>query len=541
MPELLFLHIAGRIHPFEKSQSINFSRSHRVVYENNEITIEKKESPKIYSDSIHNFSLLVGKNGSGKSTILDIVSKNHVTTGSYFAIYHISGDQYYAEGSGSFIEKNVNNLTKGYFDLVNGKVIKSYQLPDKLKSDNDLQIYYSNTPPNIPFFIPKRRNSRAKGNNFIRISPLISLPLIDFIEFISEEGIDSLGKEKESTYRDKLISIEISSNYRRPRGSKSIIEMVYSLPFLDLKNIDFNTPPEVPSEIRFAQKYFSIKVVEDFVIKEIISATRAIRENNNKTKLNQALEIIFRNIQENMDNDEYITPRELMDTEERIKKHLFKAYSAACKYTHTEPVDLHYLTRVIEELEKRISNSRKISIILKDGRPKEALVKLLNFSQYFNFRFTGLSDGEAVYFNLFSTIFSRIRNSTTDILFLLDEPDINLHPEWVRNIINDLNNISKKYSPNRKIQFIITTHSPFMVSDVPNENVWMLDSKDNSTRIYSAPRSFAANILDIMSDSFFLEYPIGEFSRNYLSNFDDSSTLDIIDDPLIKEIIKRNV
>lgn len=539
MPELLFLHIAGRIHPFEKSQSINFSRSHRVVYENNEITIEKKESPKIYSDSIHNFSLLVGKNGSGKSTILDIISKNHASTGSYFAIYHISGDQYYAEGSGNFIEKNVNNLTKGYFILFNGKVIKSYQLPNILKSDHNLQVYYSNTPPNIPYFIPKRRKFRGTGNNFIRISPLISLPLIDFIEFISEEGINSLGKEKESTYRDKPISIEISSKHRRPRGSKSIIEIIYSLPFLDLKDIDLNEPPEVPSEIRSAQKYFSIKVVEDFVIKEIFSAARAFKENNNKIKLNQALEIIFRNIQENMGRSVY-KPRKWMD-KWLIKEHLFEVYSAACKYTHTEPVDLHYLINAIEELEMGISNSRKISISLRDGRPKEDLVKLLNFSQYFNFHFTGLSDGEAVYFNLFSTIFSRIRNSTTDILFLLDEPDINLHPEWVRNIINDLNKICKNYSPNRKIQFIITTHSPFMVSDVPNENVWMLDSKDNSTRIYSAPRSFAANILDIMSDSFFLEYPIGEFSRNYLANFDDSSTLDIIDDPIIKEIIKRNV
>ena len=52
---------------------------------------------------------------------------------------------------------------------------------------------------------------------------------------------------------------------------------------------------------------------------------------------------------------------------------------------------------------------------------------------------------------------------------LIDEVDLYLHPHWQRHILNDL----CKAFP--KIQFFVTTHSPFIIQSVDSRNVITLD------------------------------------------------------------------
>lgn len=52
---------------------------------------------------------------------------------------------------------------------------------------------------------------------------------------------------------------------------------------------------------------------------------------------------------------------------------------------------------------------------------------------------------------------------------LIDEVDLFLHPRWQRHILQDLTNAFPK------IQFIVTTHSPFIIQSVKRENVIVLD------------------------------------------------------------------
>lgn len=54
-------------------------------------------------------------------------------------------------------------------------------------------------------------------------------------------------------------------------------------------------------------------------------------------------------------------------------------------------------------------------------------------------------------------------------VILVDEIDMHLHPEWQKKIIKDLTTIF----PN--VQFMFTTHSPSIVSNVPAENILILD------------------------------------------------------------------
>ena len=167
---------------------------------------------------------------------------------------------------------------------------------------------------------------------------------------------------------------------------------------------------------------------------------------------------------------------------------------------------------------------------------------MVEFSELFSVQFENLSDGEIVYFNTFSSIFMEIRRASkdgNDCVLVLDEPDLNLHPEWCRRFIDDCITLVNNYS-DVNVQFIIATHSPYMISDVPKENVFSLEVKEKIVEIKRAEKTFAANIIDILSDTFFLDYSIGEFARKKLLKL-DKEDYQYIDDPVLKTLIERSV
>ena len=59
-------------------EELNFSDQFEVDLVDNNLVIKEKEysQPSIYSNHISNLSLLVGKNGTGKSTILESIALN---------------------------------------------------------------------------------------------------------------------------------------------------------------------------------------------------------------------------------------------------------------------------------------------------------------------------------------------------------------------------------------------------------------------------------------------------------------------------------
>jgi predicted ATP-binding protein involved in virulence len=57
----------------------------------------------------------------------------------------------------------------------------------------------------------------------------------------------------------------------------------------------------------------------------------------------------------------------------------------------------------------------------------------------------------------------------TNGIVLIDEVDLHLHPKWQQTVLNDL---QKAFS---SIQFIVTTHSPQVVSTVPSHQIRILD------------------------------------------------------------------
>lgn len=146
-----------------------------------------------------------------------------------------------------------------------------------------------------------------------------------------------------------------------------------------------------------------------------------------------------------------------------------------------------------------------------------------------------LSSGQQKILTFFSRLYYLIceekKVTKGNILILIDEPDSYLHPEWQRLLldyfIKFINDLYK--NENAKIQIILTSHSPFVVSDLPKENIIMLGDK-----IRDLKNTFGSNIHTLLSNEFFMKSTIGAFAKSKIDE-----VLDILNRGDVKEINEK--
>lgn len=100
---------------------------------------------------------------------------------------------------------------------------------------------------------------------------------------------------------------------------------------------------------------------------------------------------------------------------------------------------------------------------------------------------------------------------------ILDEIELYFHPELQRRFVYLLlRGIQTVGFRNLKaIDILFVTHSPFILSDIPSRSVLALDEIDSKGRDRKQKvATFGANILDMLSDTFFMDSAIGETVRN---------------------------
>lgn len=99
---------------------------------------------------------------------------------------------------------------------------------------------------------------------------------------------------------------------------------------------------------------------------------------------------------------------------------------------------------------------------------------------------------------------------------IFDEIELYYHPEmqrlFVQNLLDGLKQLELRQI--RGLHIIMATHSPFILSDIPVQNVMFL-GKDGKTKRMNNFCTFGANIHSMLKHSFFLEDgTMGEFARN---------------------------
>ena len=136
-----------------------------------------------------------------------------------------------------------------------------------------------------------------------------------------------------------------------------------------------------------------------------------------------------------------------------------------------------------------------------------------------------LSSGHQQLFKTFNYILEGIQkfekngdSYQKDVLILLDEPDIRLHYEWQRNYIKWLSIFLEQFE-DFNFHIIINTHSNLMLSDIPKENVIVLDRKDNKTSIKNiTTQTLAQNLFENLNNDFFLDKFIGAYIEDKIKD-----------------------
>lgn len=139
-----------------------------------------------------------------------------------------------------------------------------------------------------------------------------------------------------------------------------------------------------------------------------------------------------------------------------------------------------------------------------------------------------ISSGEKAFLDIFSRLYysyseikkknSKLENHCKYLYLFIDEGEVGFHPEWQREYVNLITKVVPIIFKDMNVQIILTSHSPFIISDIPYENVVFLKREGNGTsevaKKEETRRTFAANIHSLLADDFFMKNGlIGEFAK----------------------------
>ena len=95
---------------------------------------------------------------------------------------------------------------------------------------------------------------------------------------------------------------------------------------------------------------------------------------------------------------------------------------------------------------------------------------------------------------------------------MLDEVELYFHPDLQRRFISLLLDSIKglQLPSNYGINITLITHSPFVLSDIPDNNILCMSRKEH---VEAFDKTFAANIHDLFNNTFILPYTIGEYAQ----------------------------
>jgi energy-coupling factor transporter ATP-binding protein EcfA2 len=142
----------------------------------------------------------------------------------------------------------------------------------------------------------------------------------------------------------------------------------------------------------------------------------------------------------------------------------------------------------------------------------------IDFQDKENRRYNDLSFGEKESLNIRFYIENIMKKEKEKRIFLLDEPINNFHPDWQKKLLLYLINTFKNREGN--IHFILTSHSPFLLSDLPKQNVIFLEKDEKTGNCMNATdkvdiNPFGANIHTLLSHGFFMKDGLmGEFAKS---------------------------
>ncbi len=553
------------------------------------LDIQPKEYIENFFEDNINVTAIVGKNGSGKSRILELISlfrferlRVELSSKTILMIFRNGNNLYISSGystsfgGDSFKSFNIDNVINDtsltivskeniHHDNLFWLILFTNGLSDFTEGKNLLESDYYNG---------SSTGSQDKEYDFYyKFSDLLK-DNTDIFNILNEDFIfDSMNMEFD------LQNLAPNSYYKRDEMLPHIEEILQRR--VDNSKGNLN---KITIEIMiytFLMSYF---------LSEYVDVILAHPDYSNRDKLkeelldNRLIPYIYENINSNTDNEEFIKSIKVILNQ--IKDD-YKIYQLSVPKVDNS-TKIKYINNYEEIIEYILNNFTLDSTSLR-LKSKTEEINPINISKFYEFlsnngfyndlelngkfylsytnskknhiTFNSLSTGEKQLLK-FITNFAYTLTQTGNRVILLDEIETALHPQWQKNFINIIikfiYEIRKRglVSPLNKYHLIFTTHSPFLLSDIPKENIIFLKDGKNDKGI-NHKQTFGANIHTLLSDSFFMEDGLmGEFAK---SKIDKAITLlnqdkldekdlkyceqiiSIIGEPIVKNQLQRRL
>ncbi|WP_111709140.1 restriction system-associated AAA family ATPase [Lutibacter citreus] len=135
--------------------------------------------------------------------------------------------------------------------------------------------------------------------------------------------------------------------------------------------------------------------------------------------------------------------------------------------------------------------------------------------------YNDLSDGEHQYLHVFGTLNMVNKDN---VLFLMDEPETHFNPQWRSAFISNMKSATGK----NKQEYLITTHSPFLLSDSKSEDVYIFNKTKKNINIEQPEiQTYGAAIDKLLEIAFGVAPPVAKLSVAAISKLINSKTKSI--------------
>jgi predicted ATP-binding protein involved in virulence len=506
-----------------RNQGFNFSPRFECEFDGENLTItENKDYVSIFPDNI-NVTAIVGENGSGKSSISELLvdfSYQEFHDEKTFLVFFDNTFTFKQSYTGNKVDFSIINKTNYTYDDKNDSRTVSciYFSNDVATFFNNPKFHYHSIHSNLDAFY--NYNTKLMKNNKYSYSTSEQINKLETFNI----------RFKNLLEMDKNILIDINKNLIFDSFRRELHFYELGVSFVTNENIfRLLNKPKLEGITIFDEP--KLKNINTYFFKLIILFRLSTIDKKNE-------ENIIKEIEENF-NKQNITLKKCLkilntfdkfDSQKDIytKKNI-KDILEKYQYNATEI----WIEKEIQEIDKNINTSNKLLNLLFSvlGRI-DFLNKLSPDYNYFS-----LSSGEREYIKTFIALIHHLKNASQEFIFIFDEIELGLHPNWQKNLIKDFVNIVSKYI-NKNMNFIFTSHSPFILSDLPKEHVIFLekyDEKDNEVKNGNQKvancknatkdielKTFGANIHTLLSNGFFMNDGLmGEFAKSKINEIKD--------------------
>jgi predicted ATPase len=471
--------------------------------DNCELKITPKDYVSIFPDNI-NITGIVGENGSGKSSLLesliDIFSKsisNEDDYSKYILIYKYQGEYFYLK---KHIKENINIVDKDK-NTINWISENSNDRLFTLHSELLGLIIQNEVNKNIyleseQIFIEEVQN-KDKIKKYIVVNSLF----------------DSKFKKESNKFFD-VKNVQIKIKWRNLFNSEEEGNK-YNIDVLAEIETKFNEAKQNFQNKKYKDTFLNIIDLCEMKIKKLKSSglEEFLRVNGEDPYLhNQFRYEKLYNCLSHIEKDQ-----DIKDVHQIVINDLDKYdnFSFKIEQLNSKIIDFIFdLPEYIFNIELKDENKSFEDLSFGERQ----LLTQLNFIQFYINKKQYIPYEDIDIFvekdNKKIDVDINVEKKIKSMIVLIDELEIGLHPNWQKNAINYIFDFLQNI---KDIDFnlIITSHSPFLLSDLPKENVIFLEKGKQVKPFKENEQTFGANIHTLLSNGFFMSDGLmAEFAKS---------------------------